>query len=225
MSSRATLKEESFSFLFHAASWLWAPLSEVPLPSDPCMWSPPAVAVFRTSSSVMFFLRLLPEGMEKKSLILPWYTKRRALVQERMKADRSLPPVIALLHFHHQPFPQHILVEGIRRLWHGVVSYKVRQTNRIVTVGISSLVQALCHARRCVTGKLLSLNVGRDTHEVHLLLQGLFPSLRGKREAHLWHVRNLSLIVASICLKKEARIAPIPAQIRLRSTILSWVVC
>ena len=94
----------------------------------------------------MFFLLFLPEGSEEKSLILHWYTNMRALVHELVKAVLSLPPVIDLLHFRHQPFPHHLLDLGIMRLWHAVVSYKMQQKNRLLDFGIS-----LLDCKRCAT--------------------------------------------------------------------------
>jgi len=38
--------------------------------------------------------------------------------------------------------------------------------------------------------------------------EGLLPRIRGTREAHLWHVRKLSRIMAGISLNKEEQDSP-----------------
>src|SRR5690242_1270627 len=97
---------------------------------------------------VMCLLLFASRGTEEKPLILHRCSKMRALAHEGMKGLSNDCSIMYLLHFRHQLVPQHILVSDSRRLWHGVISSKVRRKSRIGDFGISlntaSAVPGLC---------------------------------------------------------------------------------
>src|SRR4029453_15566926 len=56
VSSTGTIKEESLSVLVHAEYSSLAPIYEVAMPSEPCMWYPPSLALSMASWIIIIFL-------------------------------------------------------------------------------------------------------------------------------------------------------------------------